>query len=616
MFISIVLISGNIFSTCNACQCERISTTDDLIKIKRDNKRENRDELESFCAVLKLSDRTWAGYAAHKGKNMIRFFELNSEGITAGTELVRQYLAKKGIGEKEQSKAVLIAEESLTDLVAHSSGKGKLEVSVYSFFGPVNAFFSAKGPEYDFETAQDAHLTEFWDDEDFDSGDAIRQLILQSFRKDLKYQHRYGRNIVHLTVEHHTKSLYLTLGALIAAILLGIIMSAALPGKWNTALDLNLLTPVKTLYMNALKMIAAPVVFFSIISCISQLGSPSEFGRIGGKILALYLITSIIAAVLGIIVFGIFRPGDPALASSFIGAEVSVATQSLNLSLKDIIVGIVPTNFIGPFIEGNMLQLLFEAILCGIAAGLIGERSRVLKELFEACNELFLRITGIIMKVTPLAVFCSILSLVLKTGISSLLSLLGIMGTFLFGLVCMMLVYFLILFLVKLNPLSFFKKYFPVMLEVFSIASSNAAIPINMDACRDRLGVSPKIYRMSIPLGATLNMDGTCILLGVQTLALAKICGVSASAGMLVSLAATIVILSLGAPGVPGSGVILTSFLLTQLNVPVESVTLVIGIGPIIGMFICMSNCLGDAVVTTVVAKNEGQIDLNILNSK
>ena len=440
--------------------------------------------------------------------------------------------------------------------------------------------------------------------------------FLQSFRKDLKYQHRYGRNIVHLTVEHHTKSLYLTLGALIAAILLGIIMSAALPGKWNTALDLNLLTPVKTLYMNALKMIAAPVVFFSIISCISQLGSPSEFGRIGGKILALYLITSIIAAVLGIIVFGIFRPGDPALASSFIGAEVSVPTQSLNLSLKDIIVGIVPTNFIGPFIEGNMLQLLFEAILCGIAAGLIGERSRVLKELFEACNELFLRITGIIMKVTPLAVFCSILSLVLKTGISSLLSLLGIMGTFLFGLVCMMLVYFLILFLVKLNPLSFFKKYFPVMLEVFSIASSNAAIPINMDACRDRLGVSPKIYRMSIPLGATLNMDGTCILLGVQTLALAKICGVSASAGMLVSLAATIVILSLGAPGVPGSGVILTSFLLTQLNVPVESVTLVIGIGPIIGMFICMSNCLGDAVVTTVVAKNEGQIDLNILNSK
>jgi len=215
---------------------------------------------------------------------------------------------------------------------------------------------------------------------------------------DLKYQHIYGRNFVHFKVEHRTKSMYLTLVALIAALLFGIIMSAFLPGEWNNALDLNLLNPVKTMYMNALKMLAAPVVFFSIVSCISQLGSPSEFGRIGGKVLSLYLITSIIAATLGIIVFSIFRPGNPALASGFVGAEVAGLDQSLNLSLKDTIIGIVPTYFLSPFIEGNMLQVLFEAILCGIATGLIGDHSRVLKEFFEACNELFLRVTGIIMR--------------------------------------------------------------------------------------------------------------------------------------------------------------------------------------------------------------------------
>ena len=220
------------------------------------------------------------------------------------------------------------------------------------------------------------------------------------------------------------------------------------------------------------------------------------------------------------------------------------------------------------------------------------------------------------MKVTPIAVFCSILSLVLKTGASSLVSLLGIVGTFLFALACMALIYLLILLFAKINPLTFFRKYGPVMLEVFSIASSNAAIPMNMDACRDRLGVSQKIYSLSIPLGATLNMDGTCVLLGVQTLALAQICGVNVPAGMLISLAATIIILSLGAPGVPGAVVIMTSCLLTQLNVPLESVTLVMGIGPVLGMFICMSNCLGDAVVTTVVAKKEKQLDENILNAK
>ena len=547
---------------------------------------------------------------------MTRFFDLNNEGIAAGTAFVREYLEKKGVREKEQEKAVLIAEESLADLTAHSSGKGKMRVYVRSFPGTPTVIFSSRGPEYDFEAVQDTDLTADWNDEESDFGDAIRQMILRSSRKNLKYQHRYGRNVIWLTVERRVKSLYLTLGALIAAILLGILMSAVLPGEWNSALNLNLLTPVKTIYMNALKMLAVPVVFFSIISCISQLGNPSEFGRIGSRILILYLVTSVIATVLGIAAFGLFRPGDASLASGFAGAEVSVSNQPLNVSIIDLIVGIVPSSFIAPFVEGNMLQLLFLAILCGIATGMIGERSRILKELFEACNDLFLRITGIIMKVTPIAVFCSILSLVLKTGASSLVSLLGIVGTFLFALACMALIYLLILLFAKINPLNFFRKYGPVMLEVFSIASSNAAIPINMNACRDRLGVSQKIYSLSIPLGATLNMDGTCVLLGVQTLALAQICGVNVPAGMLISLAATIIILSLGAPGVPGAVVIMTSCLLTQLNVPLESVTLVMGIGPVLGMFICMSNCLGDAVVTTVVAKKEKQLDENILNAK
>lgn len=149
----------------------------------------------------------------------------------------------------------------------YSSGEGKLEVSVYSFFGPINAFFSAKGLEYDFETEQDADLTAFWDDDDFDCGNAIRQLILKSSRKNLKYQHGYGRNIVHLTVEYHPKSLYLTLGTLIAAVLFGVIMSAVLPGKWNTMLDLNLLTPVKTLYITGRKWIRSGRAIFWSIRC-------------------------------------------------------------------------------------------------------------------------------------------------------------------------------------------------------------------------------------------------------------------------------------------------------------------------------------------------------------
>lgn len=203
------------------------------------------------------------------------------------------------------------------------------------------------------------------------------------------------------------------------------------------------------------------------------------------------------------------------------------------------------------------------------------------------------------------------LSIVLKIGPGSLLALMGMIGTFLFGLMCMAFFYCLILFLSGVNPLTFLKKYAPYMVQFFSLAASNAAIPLNMEFCNKKAHISPRIYSFSIPLGATINMDGMCILLAVQSLTLAKTYGVAIPFNMLLPLAVSIVLLSIGAPGVPGSGVIMMSMLVTQLGVPVESVALVIGIGPLVGMFINVTNCLGDVVATTIVAKSEKMIDTN-----
>ena len=149
------------------------------------------------------------------------------------------------------------------------------------------------------------------------------------------------------------------------------------------------------------------------------------------------------------------------------------------------------------------------------------------------------------------------------------------------------------------------------MLQVFSMASSNAAIPVNMDSC-NKLGISKKIYSLSIPLGATLNMDGTCVHLAVFSLALAKIYEVPVSGGALTSIILSIIVLSMGAPGVAGAGLICLSVLLTQMGVPVEAIGLVMGIDPLIGMFRCMSNCLGDAAVSTIVAKKENALDIEM----
>ncbi len=216
----------------------------------------------------------------------------------------------------------------------------------------------------------------------------------------------------------------------------------------------------------------------------------------------------------------------------------------------------------------------------------------------------------------PLAVFCSIMSMMLTMGIKTIVSVLGMFGTFLLGLLSMMVVYCLLMLLIgRLNPLPFVRKYAPSMLQVFSLASSNASIPVNMDACEKKIGISRRIFSLSIPLGATLNMDGTCVHLAVFALALAKTYGVEITGSAMLSMIISIIVLSMGAPGIPGAGLICLSVLLTQMNVPVEAIGLVMGIDSLCGMFRCMSNCLGDVAVSTIVAKSENELDAKIYNS-
>lgn len=189
-------------------------------------------------------------------------------------------------------------------------------------------------------------------------------------------------------------------------------------------------------------------------------------------------------------------------------------------------------------------------------------------------------------------------------------------GTFIAGLAVMMLLYCLMMSTIaRLNPLPFIRKYAPSMLQVFSMASSNASIPINMEACEKKVGISKKIFSLAIPLGATLNMDGTCVHLAVFSLALAKTYGIQVTGSAMVSMIISIIILSMGAPGIPGSGLICLSVLLTQMNVPVEAVGLVMGIDSLCGMFRTMSNCLGDVAVTAIVAKSENEMDMEIYGS-
>lgn len=541
-------------------------------------------------------------------------FNADNSGLARAMEFVQRFLTDSKIEKKARVKAMLVVEEALGSLTAHRKGEGNdMRVRAQALLGSVTIELSVAGEPFSLtENMKSAELPK--DGEmGADTQDVIRNILLRSLTDDLKYRHKDGVNYVRVTlVKSRQAFLWQTLGAMLAAIMIGLILAAAAPGAFNDALNDNLLSPIKTMYLNALKMVVAPVVFFSIVSCIVQFSNLSDLGRIGGKTLALYVCTTLIAVSVGIGAYYLFQPGGANLMGLAADAS-SITSQTMSVSIKDTIVGIVPSNFFKPFLESDMLQLIFLAVVCGVATGLIGKYSAMLKDLFQACNDLFLKITTIFIRMMPVAVFCSIASMMLTMGIQSILSVLGMVGTFLFGLACMMAVYCLMmLLLARLNPLPFLRKYAPVMVQVFSMASSNASIPVNMDACDKKLGISGRVFSLSIPLGATLNMDGTCIHLAVFALALAKVYGVPVNGAMLLSMAISIVVLSMGAPGIPGSGLICLSVLLTQMNVPVEAIGLVMGIDSLIGMFRCMSNCLGDVAVTSIVAKSEGQMDMEV----
>ncbi len=535
------------------------------------------------------------------------------EGIGEAIAFVEEYLRERGVGRQETDRGTLTAEEALGSLLSHADGKGEIRLEVRDWLGTITVEMSVSGTEYDL--AGNIRSAAIPEGEYIGSAaqEAIQNILLRSLAKDIKYSHRKGLNYIRMTLVKSKRAfLYTMLASLISAILTGMLISAFCPESIQNVLNRYILIPVKTIYLNVFKMILAPVVFFSIVSSISGFTSLSDLGRIGGKIFTMYMLTTVIAVAVGIGSFYLLQPGEESMLEMSGPPASSAQSGSAGFSFMDTFMNIVPSNIVDPFRNNDMPQLIFLAVLCGIATGLIGKYSGILRSIFEASGELFLKIAELVIVFMPVSVFCSTMSTVIGLGIRTFLALLGMFGTFIFGLICMMAVYCLLMLLVgRLNPGTFIRKYFPVMLQVLSMASSNAAVPLNMEFCKIKAGISEKVYRLSIPLGSTVNMDGMCIQLSIFALSLAKVYGVPVSTGSLLVMGFTVIILSVGAPGIPGAGVICLTVLLEQLSVPTEAVNMVMGIGPLLGMFLCMSNCTGDVVVTAIVARMTGEMDMD-----
>ena len=454
-------------------------------------------------------------------------------------------------------------------------------------------------------------------DQDFDAPQTGEQL-LKALRNNLSYYHRGTHNEVEF-VAHKSRpqTLKVISIAFVAAIVVGLLLRFYGGAGLNDAVSTYVLTPLRTMFLNALKMLVVPVVFFAMSSSVAGVSDIREYGRIGMKVFTFYTFTSFVAILVGYIVYQILQPG--ANVQLDMSAYTYSADSSTGISLLDSIVNIVPTSFVGAFTGTEMLQIIFLAILAGAAATMLdnGDDRQKVTEFLGLCNRFFLKVASIVMKTIPLATFCAMTLLVLTIDTSMVVALLKlVLGMFLGG-VGMFLVYSLLFVLfVRRNPLNFYKKCLPNFLLFITFCSTSAVMPQTLDTCTKRLGISPKISSFSMPLGSTINMDGACVYLTLSTLFLAAVYHVPVSVDMLLKLAVTIVILSMGAPPIAGAGFICLSILVLQIGVPIEGLGVLMGIDQIMSMLRTLINGTGDFVGTASVASTEKLIDYDILDAK
>jgi len=547
---------------------------------------------------------------------MIKTFDVDPankmSAVGEALDSMQDYLSQLRMKPVEENRAMLMFEESLVSLMEYADPEHPQRITVKAsrLLGTLTISLTVPGQEFPFSQKVMPLGFSLKEEEDDDQARVMRGLILQSFGSQLRYKHRDGKNTVRIEAQRSPYSfLYQTMSCLLAAVLLGVLCRLAIPQAAYMALNDMVLEPGRTIFLNALKIIVSPVVFFSLVISIAQFSNLSEVGKLGGRLMLLYLLMEVIACGLSAGVCFITKlTGLPFSQSLSIGAG-GPALETTTLSLKDFIMGIVPSNFLQPFVDSNMLQLMFLGVLCGIAVGEIGDYSKPLRDFFQACYELFMKMTAILTRFIPIAVLCSIWSLVLTTGTDLLFSLLGVLVIVFLGLVALVCIDGVRLRIAGLSPKHFLQKYAPAMAHVFSTTSSSASLPENMKAAKN-MGAPEKIYSLSLPLGVIFSKNGSIFYRATTALLIAQLFGVEVSAAGVASLLITASVITLATPGVPGGAFVAFSALLLQLGVPAEALTYIIGIDAVMDLFIGVVNCFGTMVSTVTVSHGEHLLDV------
>lgn len=366
---------------------------------------------------------------------------------------------------------------------------------------------------------------------------------------------------------------------------------------------------VGQIFISSLKMLVVPLIFTSIVCGTSSLSDASSLGRLGFKTISLYLFTTAIAITLAIISALIFKPGYG--ANLHTSSSFSVKEEP---AISEVLIRLFPDNPIEAMASGNTLQIIVFALLFGIAIGATKKSGEKVADFFDALNSVMMKLVTLLMNIAPYGVFCLMAKLFTTIELSAIVSL----GKYFVLLVCVLITHVLVTYcsLLKiytgLSPVTFLSKMDDAAIFAFSTASSNATIPVTMETVTRRLGVSNRIASFTIPLGSTINMDGTAIMQGVATVFIAQAFSVELSISDYLSVILTATLASVGTAGVPGVGMIMLAMVLRQVGLPLEGIALLMGVDRLLDMVRTAVNITGDCAVTCIVAKSEKAMDIDV----
>lgn len=387
-------------------------------------------------------------------------------------------------------------------------------------------------------------------------------------------------------------------------ILIGFIVGIILGAIWGPGI--SWIQPIGTIFLNLLKMLIVPLIFSSLVVGVSSIAEPKKLGRVAGKTIAYYLITTAIAIIIGLLIGNILQPG----AGMNLALEGTAQEAAKAPSLIDTLINLIPTNPIGAMAQGTILQVIVFALFFGYAMTRAGEKGKAVLTFFEGFAETMYKLTGIVMEFAPYGVLALIAVTVGKHGISVLVPFAKLILAVYLGVIIHAVVVYsgMVSLIAKMSPLKFFKGFAEATLLAFTTCSSSSTLPVSMRAAQENLGVSPTISSFVLPLGATVNMDGTALYQGICALFVAQAYGIHLGLGGQLTILLTALLASIGTAGVPGAGLVMLSMVLTSVGLPLEGVALIAGIDRILDMARTAINVTGDGACAVVVAKTEGEL--------